>query len=177
MVQLVGGVAVAIETHITALHTVGVDQLAPIGLDVIEVLARAQAKLVGLAIVEDGGHFGPECGFVRDLHRHVTVDTHLRMGVPVDDGVDARVFAQVDLHPLLAGPEFEPRTFVTGLIAIGDHVQRADVRVVVAGDYLLAPGKVHRTHGNIEIRALTSKRRLKIGHADGHRRSGKHRWQ
>src|SRR5450631_596101 len=46
VVQFIGRVPVAVEADITSLHTLGVDQLALIRFDVIQILARAKAKLV-----------------------------------------------------------------------------------------------------------------------------------
>src|SRR3954453_4738265 len=56
VVQLVGRVPVAIETKITTLHALGVNELALVGFDVIQVFPRAKANLVFEVVVEDGGH-------------------------------------------------------------------------------------------------------------------------
>src|ERR1700739_4247240 len=44
VVQFVARVAVAVEAHITAVHALGVDQLALVGFDVIQVLTRSGSK-------------------------------------------------------------------------------------------------------------------------------------
>src|SRR3954453_11964587 len=54
--QFVGCVPVAIEAKITALCALGVDELALVGFDVIQILAFAKANPVFEVIVEDGGH-------------------------------------------------------------------------------------------------------------------------
>ena len=45
--------------------------------------------------------------------------------MPDENGVDIGFLRQVDLDPLLAGPEFHPGSFVAGLVAIGDQIQRS----------------------------------------------------
>src|ERR1039458_5350095 len=47
VVQFVGRVALAVKPDITALDTLGVNQLALIGFDVRPVLARAETEFVG----------------------------------------------------------------------------------------------------------------------------------
>ena len=44
VVQFVGRVAVAVEANVTAFHALGIDQLALVGFDVIQVLARAETN-------------------------------------------------------------------------------------------------------------------------------------
>src|SRR5215469_17027612 len=46
VVQLVGRVPVAVKTKIAAFHALGIDELALIGFDIIQILARAQTKLI-----------------------------------------------------------------------------------------------------------------------------------
>src|SRR5205814_9756226 len=53
VVQFVVGVPVAIEADITALRALGVDQLALVGFDVIQILSCAKADLVFEVIVEN----------------------------------------------------------------------------------------------------------------------------
>src|ERR1035437_151239 len=118
VVQFVGRVSVAVEADITPLHTLGVDQLALIRFDVIQIPARAKAKLVVKVIVEDGRHDRPERGIVGDLHYNIAIHTRLRMEVPDENGVDIRTLRQVDLCPLLTGPKLDPRAFVAVLVSI-----------------------------------------------------------
>ena len=40
--------------------------------------------------------------------------------MPHKDGIDIGALCQIDLNPLFAGSEFDPRPFVAGLVAIGD---------------------------------------------------------
>src|SRR5579859_3205609 len=68
MVQLVGGVALAVQAHVAALDALGINELALIGLDIILVLAGAQTKFVAAVVIVNGGDILAERGVVGDLH-------------------------------------------------------------------------------------------------------------
>ena len=95
--------------------------------------------------------------------------------MPDENGIDVCALRQVDLHPLFAWPEFDPRAFIAGLVAIGDQVQRSDHRIVVAGGNLLTLGKIDGASGNHEVGALALHRRLKVRHIERNGRADEQR--
>src|SRR5580698_8929605 len=175
VVQFVSRVPVAVEANITAIRALGIDQLTLVSLNVIQVLARAGSKFAFEVIVEDGDHARFKRGVVGYLDDYFAVDARLRVEMPQKDGIDVGTLCQVDLNPLFARAEFDPRAFVAGLVAIGYEVQRSDHRVVVARRNFLPLSEIERARGNHEVRALALHRRLKVGHIERNGRADEQR--
>src|ERR1035437_3942499 len=164
VVHFVGRVALAVKADITAFRAFRVNQFAFVGFDVGEVFAGADG------VVENRGHILFKLRVVGNLHDHVGINAGLGMEMPDDHGGNFRFLFQVNLHPLLAGAEFNPGAFVAFLVAIGDEVERADDGLVVAGGNFFALGQIARAGGDEKIRPLAFLLlRLKVGNPfDGH---------
>jgi hypothetical protein len=76
------------------------------------------------------------------------------MIMPHDDGINAGLFRQVNLHPLFARPQFHPGTFIAALVAVRDQVQRADHGIAVAGGDFFAQRNIGGARRHQEIRPL-----------------------
>src|SRR5262249_12724273 len=97
------------------------------------------------------------------------------MVMPHEDRVEIRRGAEINLHPLLARPEFNPRTFLAPFVAVREQVERADDWFLVAGCYFLAGSDIVRADGHHTIRALALARRFEIRDLGGNRRADEHR--
>ena len=92
--------------------------------------------------VEEGGDTGLEFRIVGNLHEHVDVSLSLLVVMPHGDLVDGGWGFEVDLHPLLAGHEFNEGTVSAIGIAVGDEIEVANDRGGVGTGDFLAFGKV-----------------------------------
>ena len=166
MVHLVGGVAIAIEADVAALGILAIGDETEAAFDVGVVRTLAQLGDVLIVVVIDGGHTGLEVGIVGNLDDHALVGALLRVIVPDADGVDGGGFLQVDLDPLRAFEQFDEVAFASLFVAVGDELEVADDRIVIAAGDLLVLGQQHRFLGNQENRVLVG-RLHQIGHVHG----------
>src|ERR1700752_2022342 len=82
VVQFVSRVPVAIEANITAIRAPGIDQLALVGFNVIQVLTSAGSEFAFEVIIKDGRHTRLERGVVGHLNYYIAVNACLGVEMP-----------------------------------------------------------------------------------------------
>jgi len=137
-VQRGGGAALAVKAHVACRLALAVQEAALVGFEVLLVAAHAQAGAVVVVVVVDGSDVVGEVGIIGDLNDDVVHYLRGIVHVPDDDGGDAGVGLQVDLHPLELAVEFQ-HIGVSGLfVAVGHQLRIAiDGIPVAAGDGFL----------------------------------------
>ncbi len=88
IIQVVARVAVAVTPNVAAHHTLGVDKLALGGLDIIPVLAGAEAHGVVCVIVENRLDIFDEIRVPGNLHNHILINAGLLVIMPDNNSVD-----------------------------------------------------------------------------------------
>ena len=115
-----------------------------------------------MVVVEQRPDAAAERRIVRHLHDDVTVNNVRVFRFPVMpdcDRMDWCPLLQVDLHPLSPWSEFHPAIASAALVVVGNHVQAADDRLLVAAGDGAVGGEVHRA-GRHEQRRPTATARL-----------------
>ena len=155
VVQVVGGVALGVQPHVSALGRLallvaGVHELAAEVLDVLQVLAHAQARGIVEVVVEDRLHVLDEVGVVGHLDHDVVIHAGLAVIVPHDDGVDlGRAPRSICTH-CLSGPSSTKLPSEPSLSPSVIMRQLADDRLRVAGGDLLLQGQVRGARRGVQ---------------------------
>ena len=128
-----------------------------------------------MVVVENRLHVHDEVGVVRRLDHDVAIDAGLRMEMPHADGVDLALLAKVDLHPLLAGAQFDVAAFDAVFVAVRDAFQFTDDGLAVAARHFFLERKVFQAFRDDDRGALFADLagRFQVRRAQFTRRSGK----
>jgi hypothetical protein len=140
VIQVIDVVAIGPGANVLAFGLFAADETAMVGFDVRRVFTGAFAQGIIIVIIEDDGA-GFEFRIIADFDEHVFVDPGLFVEVPDGDGRDGGWRPEVELHPLLAGPELDERPVGSVLIAVRDEGEVADGWGGFAGGDILLLGE------------------------------------
>src|SRR6266498_640075 len=82
VIQLIRGVALAVEPHIAASRAPAGDYATARRLDIRTVRASAELRRIIVVVVEDRGDGALEVPVVGDLHHDIVINPRLRMEMP-----------------------------------------------------------------------------------------------
>src|SRR3974377_1001607 len=105
MIKVIDIVAVAVEPDITPYDPFGVDELALVGIKIVQVLTGAQPGRIVIVVVEHGMDVGNEIRIIGDLNNNVEINPGLLMIVPHQEGENFVPGLEVNRDTLQGGPQ------------------------------------------------------------------------